>query len=143
MTRLPAWDPFRCRMKTAAVLAAAALVASCAYLGVHGPSIRKDPGAHGDFTADQSCLRCHDPGSSVSGPKTNHPNLKRCLKCHHHVLTCASMIHREDGAAEELPIHADFTADLSCLKCHGPGSTVAPKTHHPNLKGCLKCHYGA
>jgi len=134
---------FQGRMKAIAILAAIFLVSSCAYkhyLGLHGTSIKKYPSVH-DFTADQSCLLCHGPGSSVASPKMNHPQQKGCLKCHGDVLTRASADRRDRPVKTQSLIHADPKADRSCLMCHGPGSTViAPKTSHANFKGCLKCH---
>lgn len=78
-TFLPHWG------KSLALLAVILLVSSCAYrhyLGIHGPSVKKFPDIHADYTADASCLMCHRPGSSVNSPKTGHPQFKGCLKCH-------------------------------------------------------------
>jgi len=139
----PGKNSFQSRIKAVAVVAIIFLLSSCAYrhyLGLHGPSVKKHPSVH-DFTADQSCLMCHDPGSAVASPKTNHAHQKGCLKCHGDVLTRASADRRDRTVKTQPLIHADLKADRSCLMCHGPGSSViAPKTNHSNFTGCLKCH---
>jgi predicted CXXCH cytochrome family protein len=81
-----------------ALLAAIFLVTSCAYrhyVGMHGPSVKKHPLIHADYTADPSCQMCHDPRSSVVAPKTNHPNFTGCLKCHNDDLTRGSSDRRD------------------------------------------------
>lgn len=72
-------------IKVLVLLAFLIFVSSCAYrhyLGIHGPSVKKYPQVHASFTADKSCLMCHEPGTSATSPKTGHPNFKGCLKCH-------------------------------------------------------------
>ena len=65
--------------------AVAVLFSGCAYryyLGLHGPSIQAFPDVHQGVTADQDCLKCHDPDANPTGPPTSHPHFTGCLKCH-------------------------------------------------------------
>ena len=106
---LPRKNLFRYLMVLPVLMAAAALTTSCAYqhyLGMHGPSIKKNPTIHANQTNDQSCLTCHDPKTSVVAPKTNHPNFTGCLKCHNDDMSRGSL-DRRDRAAGSLALRSE------------------------------------
>lgn len=59
------------------------VLAGCAYLGFHGPSIRLYPDIHDGIYKDAECRQCHGPDNyDPSIPKTPHPDFTGCLKCH-------------------------------------------------------------
>ena len=109
---LPRKNPCRYLMVLPTLLATAALITSCAYqhyLGMHGPSIKKNPTIHASQTNDQSCLTCHDPKTSVVAPKTNHANFTGCLKCHNDDVSRGSL-DRRDWAVGSLALRFEGEA---------------------------------
>ena len=62
-------------------LTAIVLLAGCAYMGMHGPSIQLNPDTHEDVADDADCLECHGP-EDPTGPPTHHPRFTGCLACH-------------------------------------------------------------
>lgn len=61
------------------------ILGGCAYrhyLGLHGPSVRRNPDIHAGVTEDADCLGCHHPDRNPVGPPTSHPQFTGCLKCH-------------------------------------------------------------
>lgn len=58
-------------------------IAGCAYMGLHGKSIRNFPDVHDGVVLDAECLGCHHPDNADDDrPATPHPNFTGCLKCH-------------------------------------------------------------
>ncbi|MBU3948789.1 MAG: cytochrome c3 family protein [Proteobacteria bacterium] len=55
----------------------------CAYMGIHGKSIRSFPDIHDGAVEDSQCLSCHDPAANPDiAPVSPHPKFTECLKCH-------------------------------------------------------------
>ncbi len=55
----------------------------CAYMGLHGKSVKNFPEIHDNFTTDSECIECHHPDNLAdNAPVAPHPKFHGCLKCH-------------------------------------------------------------
>ena len=77
------------KQKLLAILVLAFSLIGCAYLGLHGKSIRNSLDIHAGIQADADCRSCHAPENAqeAEAPATSHAKFKGCLKCHNDELT--------------------------------------------------------